>query len=199
MIAGNCDGFVGNRLFDRFHEEAILLLEEGAAPADVDQALESWGMAIGPFRILDMIGNHLPAEARARRRAKKPSRPMPKADQLLVEAGRIGRKTDGGWYDYREGEAAPLPSPTVSDLLTKVAEDRGVKRRRIGGAEIVNRALLALMDEAGTLLEERMAASAGDIDVVYVNGYGFPPETGGPCHLAAPCGFRPPSGRWSRI
>ena len=184
VIAPNGDGFIGNRLFDRFHQEAMYLVEEGAWPEEVDCALEDWGMTIGPFRALDMVGNDIPWGVRRQRALRDTSPPQPRIGDALCEAGWHGRKAGRGWYLYDRATPRGRPYEDLLALIRRESRALGRVRRRIGADEIVARCLTALMVEAMALLAEGRAARASDIDVVYVTGYGFPAALGGPMYLA---------------
>ncbi|MCA0871636.1 3-hydroxyacyl-CoA dehydrogenase [Seohaeicola saemankumensis] len=184
VIAPNGDGFIGNRLFDRFHQEAMYLVEEGAWPEEVDCALEDWGMTIGPFRALDMVGNDIPWGVRRQRALRDAPPPQPRIGDALCEAGWHGRKAGRGWYLYDRATPRGRPYEDLLALIRRESRALGRVRRRIGADEIVARCLTALMVEAMALLAEGRAARASDIDVVYVTGYGFPAALGGPMHMA---------------
>lgn len=189
VVAGNCDGFIGNRLFDRLHEEAMYLVEEGALPAEVDAALEEWGMAIGPFRALDMIDNRLLWSVRKRRRADDPPRPMPLIGDRLCEAGLAGVATRAGWYLYEPGSREGRPNPAAEALAIDSARQLGLERREIGVQEIVGRCMVAVIAEALDILAQRFARNAADLDAVFRIGYGFPADRGGPLFLGQAIGF----------
>ncbi len=184
VVAGNCDGFIGNRLFDRFHQEAMYLLEEGATPAQVDQALEAWGMAIGPFKALDMVGNDIPWQVRCQRKAKNPELIQPRVGDALCEQGRFGQKTGSGWYDYRPGSRNPEFSQATRELLERVSDELGLHRKAISDDMIVQRCILSLVNEGAAIIREGYADGPSDIDLTFVNGYGFPAQQGGPMYWA---------------
>lgn len=183
--AGNCDGYVGNRLFDRFWQEAVHLVEQGTAPGAVDAALTEWGMALGPLATLDRIGNDLLAGVVARRAAQRPGAPRSHLLQALVEAGRKGLSCGAGWYDYAEGSRTGTASGAVADLAQHVAEREAIAVRSCSPEEIVAACVSAVIDEGHRLLAEGHAQSPGDIDVMFTRAYGFPASSGGPMHLSA--------------
>jgi 3-hydroxyacyl-CoA dehydrogenase len=184
VIAANGDGFIGNRLFDRFHQEAMYLVEEGAFPQDVDDALESWGMAIGPFRALDLVGNDIPWGVR-KQRAERPNPPFqPRIGDALCEAGLYGQKTGRGWYLYDDATPRGRCYEDSRALIMRISRELGIQRRAISSDEIVGRVITALMVEAMAILAENRAERGSDIDVVYTTGYGFPAGVGGPMRLA---------------
>lgn len=184
VIAGNSDGFVGNRLFDRFHQEAMFMLEEGAFPQQVDQALEQWGYVIGPFRTLDIIGNVIPWSVRVERKMRNPNVIQPTIGDVLCERGYHGPATGNGWYAYEDGSRNPAPSVKANDLILEVSEDLGITRRTFEREEIIARCVLTVINEAAAILRQGLALRGSDIDVVQVNGYGFPAKFGGPLRLA---------------
>ncbi len=167
VVAQVGPGFIGNRIFDAYLRQANLLLEQGARPERIDRALEAWGMAMGPFRVLDLVGNDVPWRARQ----GAPADPAWRWADAVVERGWYGRKTGRGWYTY-SGEAT-VPTPELEELLpdpTAAIEDD----------EIVQRCILAMVNEAAAVLAEGIAADSADIDMVMVHGYGFPARRGGP-------------------
>ncbi len=178
VVAGVCDGFIGNRMIDRYLEQALFLLDEGCSPQQVDQAIEAWGFAMGPFRMIDLAGNDVSWRIR-QQRAKDGTlrRAQPLADRLC-ELGRFGQKSGGGWYDYEGRE--PKPSKAVAALIAAHREQLGRAPRTVPADEIVDRLLLALSTEGERLLAEGVALRASDIDLVYLSGYGFPRWKGGP-------------------
>lgn len=183
VIAPNGDGFIGNRLFDRFHQEAMYLVEEGALPEDVDRALEKWGMAIGPLRALDLVGNDIPWGVR-KQRANRANPPFqPRIGDALCEAELYGQKVGRGWYLYDQATPKGRPYEHVQGLIHRVSANLGLTRRRIDRSEIIGRCITALMVEGLAMLAEGRAARASDIDMVYVIGYGFPAAFGGPMRL----------------
>lgn len=188
VIAGNCDGFIGNRLFDRLHQEAMYLVEEGAEPAQIDDALEGWGMKIGPLRALDMIGNDIPWGVRRQRAERDPLLEQPLVGDRLCEAGLMGQKTGRGWYDYAAGGRRGLPYDEGHEVALRAAADLGLVRREITTEETLDRCLAVLVLEAARIRAEGMASRAADIDLVFVTGYGFPPHMGGPLRLGAAVG-----------
>ena len=189
VVSAVCDGFIGNRMIDHYGRIAALLVEEGATPQQVDQALEKWGMAMGPFRMSDLAGNDISWAIRKRRYLERPEvRYAPIAD-VLCELGRFGQKTGKGWYAYAAGGRDAQADPEVEQLLVAHRRERGITPRRIGAAEIVERCIYALVNEGARLLEEGIAQRASDIDMVYLSGYGFPLHRGGPMLYADETGL----------
>lgn len=189
VIAANGDGFIGNRLFDRFHQEAMYLLEEGALPAEVDGALEHWGMAVGPFRALDLVGNDIPWGVRKLRAERADPPCQPRVGDALCEAGLFGQKTGRGWYLYDGETPRGRAYEDVNALIHRSSGELGITRRWIPESEIVGRCLTALIIEGHAMLAEGRAARASDIDMTYVTGYGFPAVFGGPMRLVAEIGL----------
>jgi 3-hydroxyacyl-CoA dehydrogenase len=176
VVAGVCDGFIGNRMIERYFEQALDLLGEGCTPQQIDAAIERWGFAMGPFRMIDLAGNDVSWRIRQERaKAGTLRRAQPLAD-ALCEAGRLGQKTGTGWYDYPGGTRQGLPSAQVDALLA--AHRR--TQRAVDDSEICDRLVLALAIEGERLLAEGIALRASDIDLVYLYGYGFPRWKGGP-------------------
>lgn len=178
VVAGVGDGFIGNRVMDAYVRQAMALLKRGVTPDRVDAALESWGIAMGPFRVLDLVGNDIPWQARKARGATEPEWWL--ADELAVR-GRLGRKSGTGWYDY--AQPTPKLDPRVGELI---ADWSGVflGQAVIGDDEIVERCVYALVNEAAAVMRDGVARRASDIDVVFLNGYGFPARRGGPLFYA---------------
>jgi 3-hydroxyacyl-CoA dehydrogenase len=177
-VVGVCHGFVGNRMLRVRSVEAERLLLEGALPQDIDAALVGFGFPMGPFAMADMAGLDVGWRMR---KAQGLSAPI--ADELC-ERGRYGQKTRGGFYLYEAGSRAPLPDPEVERLITDAAARHGVARRVIGAEEIVDRTLYPMINEGARILAEGIARLPGDIDVIWVHGYGFPVQRGGPMHYA---------------
>ncbi|MGE8503207.1 MAG: 3-hydroxyacyl-CoA dehydrogenase NAD-binding domain-containing protein [Pseudomonas sp.] len=179
VVAGNCHGFIGNRMLHTYVREARMLLLEGAWPHQVDAALQGFGFAMGPFRMYDVVGIDL--EWRARELAGHgQDDPAVQVDNRLCELGRFGQKSGKGYYLYAPGSRQAEHDPQVDALVQAESERLGFSRRDIGSEEILERCLLALVNEGAKILEENIAANSHDIDLVYLNGYGFPAERGGP-------------------
>jgi 3-hydroxyacyl-CoA dehydrogenase len=180
VVSGVCYGFIGNRMLQPYARQAQLLLLEGATPAQVDAAMEGFGMAMGPLRVFDLAG--LDVGYKARQALPESERGDPasyRVPDLLVEAGRLGQKSGAGFYAYDENHR-PSPDFEVQRIIEESAAELGIPRREIGDEEIVNRLVGALVDEGREIVEEGIAQRASDIDVVYVYGYGFPAYRGGP-------------------
>ena len=180
VVAGVCDGFIGNRMVEQYLRQAMFLVDEGASPAQVDGALEKFGMAMGPFRMSDLAGNDVGWRIRQRRYIEKPHVAYSRIADRLCEHGRFGQKTGAGWYRYETGRRDALPDPTVDAIIAAHRSEIGATPRRIDAGEIVDRCILALVNEGARILDDGVAQRASDIDVIYITGYGFPRYRGGP-------------------
>jgi 3-hydroxyacyl-CoA dehydrogenase len=167
-------------MINQYSRQAGFLLEEGCLPQQVDQAIEKFGFAMGPFRMIDMAGNDISWAIRKRHYKECPEITYSKTADLLCEMGRYGQKVGAGWYDYKPGDRSAHPSQLVNDMVIKHSADLGITRRKISDKEIVERLVYALTNEGACLLEEGIAQRASDIDMVYLTGYGFPLHRGGP-------------------
>ena len=181
VLAGNCDGFIGNRMLQYYGAEAERLLEEGATPEQVDRVIEAFGFAMGPLAMRDLSGNDVGWAIRRNRRLPPDERWSPIL-QRMAEQGRLGQKSGRGFYRY-EGRTRHS-DPEVLALIEGVSRELGIERREIPDTEILGRLLHPLVNEGAKILEEGIAARAGDIDIVYINGYGFPAYKGGPMFWA---------------
>jgi len=189
VVAGVCDGFIGNRMLEGYTKQAWYLVEEGATPEQVDRTIETFGFAMGPFRVGDLVGHDVSLAIRRHRRAARPSYVNSTLADKLCALGRLGQKTGGGWYDYPEGPRRPVPSPAADRLIAEHRTELGIAPRELSEAEIVDRLVYALVNEGARILEEGIAARASDIDVVYLTGYGFPRARGGPMFYADEIGL----------
>jgi 3-hydroxyacyl-CoA dehydrogenase len=189
VVSGVCDGFIGNRMVEPYTRQAMFLLEEGALPQQIDRALERFGFAMGPFRMSDLAGNDVSWYIRKRHYVERPATIFSKIADRLCEAGRFGQKTGAGWYSYLPGDRTAHPDPFVEHLVVDYSKEIGIQRRMISDTEIVERCAYALVNEGARLLEEGISLRASDIDVVYLNGYGFPKFRGGPMHYADQIGL----------
>ncbi|HEF4759595.1 TPA: enoyl-CoA hydratase/isomerase family protein [Pseudomonas putida] len=187
VVAGVCDGFIGNRMIGPYVMAASYLVEEGASPQQVDRALEKFGFAMGPFRMGDLSGGDIGLAIRQRKVLEDPTFQYPKFLDQVAEMGRFGQKTGKGIYLYQGRNA--LPDPEIDAFLESYRRELGVEPRVISDDEIVSRCLLALANEGAKILEEGVAARASDIDLVYIYGYGFPAHRGGPMHYASSLGL----------
>ena len=190
VLVGNCRGFVGNRMFHPYVRESVFLLEEGATVQEVDSAVYDFGLAMGPLAVGDLAGLDVGWRIRKEyRHLEKPGIRQPFAGDRLCEMGRFGQKTGAGWYTYDENRRA-IPDPEVTALVRKWAAEAKIPQRRISREEIVDRCLYALVNEGARILEEGYALRSGDIDIIYINGYGFPAHRGGPMWYADAVGLK---------
>jgi 3-hydroxyacyl-CoA dehydrogenase len=189
VVSGVCDGFIGNRMLEQYSRQAGFLLDEGALPGQVDRAIEKFGFAMGPFRMIDMAGNDIAWAIRKRRAIERPEFNYSKSGDVLCEMGRFGQKVSAGWYDYKPGDRNAYPNSAVNEMIVQHSKDLGIERRKIGDEEIVERLVYALVNEGALILEEGIASRASDIDMVYLNGYGFPKHRGGPMLYADEVGL----------
>jgi 3-hydroxyacyl-CoA dehydrogenase len=189
VVSGVCDGFIGNRMLQKYLQQALFLLDEGATPAQVDGAIESWGMAMGPFAVGDLAGLDIGWSVRKRRRAEGSPMRYPAIADRICELGRLGRKTGRGWYRYEAGSRQRIEDPDVLELLAQHRQSLGVAQREITAEEIVSRLTLALANEGAAVLDEGIALRASDIDAVWIHGYGFPATRGGPMYHAEHLGL----------
>ena len=189
-LVGNCYGFVGNRMLHQYGREAQFLVEEGAGPQDVDGALYKFGMAMGPLAVGDLAGLDVGWRIRKEHaHLQKPGVRYPKVADRLCEMGRYGQKTGAGWYKYDENRNR-IPDPEVDALIEQVAAEQGIKRRKVSEEEIIERTQYALINEGAKILEEGIALRAVDIDIIYINGYGYPAWRGGPMWYADTVGLK---------
>lgn len=184
VVVGVCNGFVGNRMLAARREQNEDLLLSGATPEQVDRVFTDFGWPMGPFQMVDLAGLDISWKHR-----QSQGLTAPIAD-TLCEAGHFGQKSGRGFYLYEEGSRTPKPDPFVQDLIEKKAAELGVERREISADEITERTLYPMINEGAKILEERIAARASDIDVVWVNGYGFPVAKGGPMFWAERFGIK---------
>lgn len=189
VVSGVCDGFIGNRMIEQYGRQGGFLLDEGCTPAQVDKAMEKFGMAMGPFRMGDLAGNDIGWAIRKRRYQEKPDMKYSKTADLLCEKGRFGQKTGAGWYDYVPGKRDAIPNAEVVKMIEDHRASLGITPRKISDEEIVQRLVYALVNEAAHILEEGIASRASDIDMVYLMGYGFPIYRGGPMNYADQVGL----------
>ena len=183
IVCGVTEGFIGNRIFSAYRREAEFLLEDGALPQQIDAAMEVYGFAMGPFAVFDLAGLEI-AWARRKRQAatRDPEARYVDIADHLCEAGRFGQKAGLGWYRYPEGKREI--DPEVTALIEQRRSAKGLVARNISDDEITHRLLAAMAAEGAVLLSEGIAARASDIDLVMINGYGFPAYTGGPMFAA---------------
>jgi 3-hydroxyacyl-CoA dehydrogenase len=189
VLSRVCDGFIGNRMLQRYLQQALFLLDEGCSIAQIDNAMEKFGMAMGPFAVGDLSGLDIGWSIRKRRYVEQPEMVYSRIADRICEAGRLGQKTGKGWYRYEPGNRKRLADPEVDAILRAYRTETGVAQRVVSDEEIVDRLMLALANEGAQILDERVAQRASDIDVVYATGYGFPITKGGPMHYANTLGL----------
>ena len=190
VLVGNCRGFVGNRMFHGYVRESVFLVEEGASVEAVDAALYDFGMAMGPLAVGDLAGLDVGWRIRKEyRHLEKPGVRQAFAGDQLCELGRYGQKTNAGWYKYDENRRA-IPDPEVATMVRKWSAEAGITQRQIAADEIVDRCVYSLVNEGARILEEGYALRAVDIDIIYLNGYGFPAYRGGPMWYADTVGLK---------
>jgi 3-hydroxyacyl-CoA dehydrogenase len=189
VVSGVCDGFIGNRMIEKYGQQSLFLLDEGCSPQQVDAAAQKWGLAMGPFAMGDMAGLDIGWEIRKRRYQERPDFVYSKVGDKIAELGRFGQKTGKGWYLYEAGNRKPIPDPEVDKVISRYRKDNNLETRTISDEEIVERLIYALVNEGAKILEEGIALRASDIDMVYLTGYGFPPFRGGPMFYADTVGL----------
>ncbi|WP_237173866.1 3-hydroxyacyl-CoA dehydrogenase NAD-binding domain-containing protein [Paracandidimonas lactea] len=190
VLVGVCEGFVGNRMLTGYWREAGFLLEEGASVAQIDAAMQNFGFAMGPLAMADLAGMDINWATRKRLAPTRPSHlRYSKVADRICELGRFGQKTGAGYYRYELGNRTPIPDPSVEKLIAECAREAGIARRQVTDEEIVERCVLALVNEGAHIVDEGIAQRASDVDVVYVNGYGFPAWRGGPMFYAQTLGW----------
>jgi len=190
VVSGVCDGFIGNRMVEKYGQQSLFLLDEGCSPQQVDAAAYKWGMAMGPLAMGDMAGLDIGWEIRKRRYVERPNFIYSKIGDKIAELGRYGQKTGKGWYKYNLPDRKPIPDAEVDKIIADYRKEKNIKTRQIGDAEIVERLIYALVNEAAYILEEGIALRASDIDMVYLTGYGFPMYRGGPMFYADTVGLK---------
>ncbi|HEX5752025.1 MAG TPA: 3-hydroxyacyl-CoA dehydrogenase NAD-binding domain-containing protein [Archangium sp.] len=184
VVAGNSHGFIGNRMLEGYMREGSLLVLEGATPQQVDQALVKFGMPMGVLQMGDLAGLDIGYKSR---KDRDPTTFEPRAGAVadkLVEMGRLGQKTQAGYYDYQPGNRTPVPSDVVARVIEETAAGYGIQRREISEQEILERCFLAMVNIGCEVLREGIAYRSSDIDIVYLYGYGFPAHRGGPMFWA---------------
>ena len=184
VVCGNRDGFIGNRMLSGYGYQAQLMVLEGATPEQVDGALRHFGMPMGVLQMSDLAGLDIGYKSRKDRDPASFDGRVSRSADLLVEMGRMGQKTQAGYYDYAPGDRTPRPSPVVAEIIERTSKELGITRREFSDEEIVERCFLALMNVGCDVLREGVAYRASDIDIVYLYGYGFPAYRGGPMFWA---------------
>ncbi|HWT80395.1 MAG TPA: 3-hydroxyacyl-CoA dehydrogenase NAD-binding domain-containing protein, partial [Candidatus Methylomirabilis sp.] len=200
VLVGNCHGFVGNRMYAHYQREDQFLVEGGAKVQEVDAALCDFGMAMGPLATGDLSG--LDVSWRIRKESRHlvpPGVRQPLVADRLCEMGRFGQKTGAGWYRYDPMDRSPIPDPEVEKIIAECVKEARISQRTITAEEIIERTIYALVNEGAKILEEGIALRAGDIDIVYIYGYGFPAYRGGPMWYADTVGLKGVYDRISRF
>jgi len=178
-VCGNCDGFLANRSRGPFIAEMNILVEDGASPRQIDRVMQEFGYRMGPFATADLAGHDNSYANRKRRKAEEPSyRMLPIADRM-VERGRRGQKTGAGWYRYAPNDRTPLDDPETDRIIAEVRGELGIVPRAFTDEEVLRRMLFASVNEACKIIAEGVAARAGDVDAMWLNGFGFPRARGG--------------------
>ena len=189
VVSGVCDGFIGNRMVEKYGQQSLFLIDEGCSPQQVDAAAYKWGMAMGPLAMGDMAGLDIGWEIRKRRYVERPNFVYSKVGDKVAELGRYGQKTGKGWYKYNLPDRKPIPDPEVEKIISDYRKEKNIQTRQISDEEIVERLIYALVNEAAYILEEGIALRASDVDMVYLTGYGFPAYRGGPMFYADTVGL----------
>jgi 3-hydroxyacyl-CoA dehydrogenase len=189
VVAGVCDGFIGNRMIARYFDAAHDLLLYGASPEQVDAALQKFGLAMGPFRMADLAGLDVGMDVRKRRAREFPDQDFANVADILVEQKRYGQKNGAGFYRYEPGARNAISDPQVAAIIEKFRAARGCKARKVTDTEIIERCVYALVNEGAHIVEEGIAQRSSDVDIVYLNGYGFPAFRGGPMFYADQVGL----------
>ncbi len=183
VVVGVCHGFVGNRMLAQRSKQSELLLLEGALPHEVDAVVTGFGFPMGPFAMGDLAGLDVGWRSRKDRGVRA------EIADTIAEAGRFGQKTQKGYYRYEEGRRAPIRDPEVEAIIVAASKKLGITRRSISAEEILGRMVYPMINEGARILDEGIAARPGDIDIVWINGYGFPIAKGGPMHWADTVGL----------
>ena len=190
IVSGVCHGFIGNRMLEGYFGEAAIMVEEGAEPEHIDRVMYEFGMAMGPLAVSDLAGLDIGwAKRKAAGNGVATDIPGSFVPNRLCEMGRYGQKTNRGYYLYEKGSRAPVPDPEVKDFAEQAARKFGIGPRDFDDREILERCLYPLINIGAAILEEGIALRASDIDLVYLNGYGFPVWRGGPMHWAGVIGL----------
>lgn len=189
VVSGVCDGFIGNRMVARYGEAAVGVLMAGALPQQIDAALQKFGMVMGPFRMSDLAGLDIGWAVNKRRAAEFPDRDLGTVADVLCEAGRFGQKTGAGWYRYEAGSRNAIPDPAVTAMIESYRAKKGIAPRLVSDEEIVDHCIFALINEGARIVEEGISQRSSDVDMVYLNGYGFPAYRGGPMFYADQLGL----------
>jgi len=190
VLVGVCHGFVGNRMLYPYRRESMFLVEEGATPEQVDKVITGFGLPMGPFAMADLAGLDIGYSVRKAQGKPKDERYSGTIADRLAEMNRLGQKTKAGFYKYEEGSRKPIPDPEVAKIIEEVAKELNIKRREISDEEILHRCIYPMINEGAKILEEGIALRSSDIDMIWINGYGFPVYRGGPMHYGETVGLK---------
>jgi 3-hydroxyacyl-CoA dehydrogenase len=190
VLVGVCHGFVGNRILYPYRREASFLVEDGALPQQVDKVITDFGLPMGPFAMADLAGLDIGWRVRKAQGRPKDERYSGIVGDRLCEQGRFGQKTGKGYYKYESGSRKPIPDPEVEKLILEVSAELGIERRQIDDEEILKRCIYPMVNEGAKILEEGIAIRSSDIDIIWINGYGFPAYRGGPMHYGETVGLQ---------
>jgi 3-hydroxyacyl-CoA dehydrogenase len=189
VMSANAFGFIGNRIYNAYRRQCEFMLEEGAYPEQIDQALEEYGFAMGPFAVADLSGLDIAwAMRKSLAATRNPDHRYVSIPDALCLAGRFGRKTGSGYYQYPQGSKSGVVDPMVKTVIDEASAAKGITRRSFTSQEIVQRVLLAMINEIAHLVSEKVVSDVTDCDVALVNGYGFPRWCGGPVFIAREIG-----------
>ena len=189
IVAAMSGNSIGNHIFEEYLRQVYFLLDEGSVPRQIDNAMQAYGWAMGPLRIMDLAGGDIGWNTRQRRAVEQPDRPYSKIPDFIYEMGRLGQKTNAGYYLYTPAAREGLRDPEIEAMIVAHSPTIGLRRREIGAAEIVERCHLAMINEAAKRLAEDTACRPMDIDLIYVNDHGFPAAKGGPMFQADQIGI----------
>jgi 3-hydroxyacyl-CoA dehydrogenase len=181
-LAGVCPGFIGNRMLARRGQAAGYLVQAGAMPWDIDAAFNAFGFKMGPYQMSDLAGLDIGWKPGA-------TTANPLRDMICERTPRRGQKSGAGYYDYDENRNS-RPSPEVEAIVKEYQAKSGVAARKVTHEEILEECVFSMINEGAAILEEGMAQRAGDIDVTWLNGYGFPQDKGGPMFLGDSVGLQ---------
>ncbi|MBG6071776.1 MULTISPECIES: 3-hydroxyacyl-CoA dehydrogenase NAD-binding domain-containing protein [unclassified Polaromonas] len=189
VVSGVCDGFIGNRMLARYGAAAHAMVVAGGMPQQIDKAMERFGYAMGPFRVGDLAGLDIGWATRKRKAAEAGVPHDPTIADKICELDRFGQKTGAGWYRYESGVREPQTDALIEKLIVDYRNAKGVIVRKVSDEEVVERCIFALVNEGARILAEGIAVRASDVDLVYLNGYGFPTRRGGPMCYANEVGL----------
>ena len=191
VVVGVCDSFAANRMLYPYRRQAQFLIEEGALPEQVDKVIYDFGLPMGPFALSDLAGIDVGWRVQQHQTANQPKGlRYPEIAGRLYEMGRYGQKTQKGWFHYNEGSRIPIPDPEVEELIVRTSKELEIERREISDKEILQRCIYPLINEGAHILEEGIVQRASDLDVILMQGFGFPRYRGGPMFYADSVGLQ---------